>query len=82
MEKKNVSPSEIALREHQAIVEFNQMLHSGKYSSEYCYKWLEEKKKEIKADVDPIMWPILDFNFLYPEVINLEKFLKEYDGKK
>lgn len=74
-------PWEIALREHEIIVEFNRMLHSGEYTRDYCYQWLTIKKNEIKADVEPIMWPILDYNFLYPEVINLDKFLEEYNGK-
>ena len=44
--------------------EFNARIHSGNYSSEECYKWLEAQSA-IHSEIP-------HFAFLYPEQISLK----------
>ena len=73
MEKKNISPSEIASREHEIIVEFNKRLHSGKYSGEECYRWLNQKKEELKADVERLYLVNHDFFYNFARLDSAKK---------
>jgi len=61
---------------------FNEMLHSGYFTSEQCYGWLQMEHNRYDYEIykDYGFHPITDFAFLYPEHLTMsEEIRKEFN---
>ena len=61
---------------------FNEMLHSGHFTSEQCYGWLQMEHNRYDYEIykNYGFHPITDFAFLYPEHLTMsEETLKEFN---
>lgn len=80
LEKYNDSPkfqSETSTAINDAINEFNENLHSGKYPAGECYQHLYEQKNKIEHDFYKKhgFHMNMDYAFLYPERLDLTDIL-------
>lgn len=81
---KDIKPTKASEDIHEAIMTFNEELHSKKYPAEECYKRLYEKKNNIEYEFYKKHGFYMDmgFSFLYPEIIDLSSILKELKKDK
>lgn len=71
-EHRSQETKDISSEVNDVIKKFNERINSGDYSAEQCYGWLMMEKNRLQCE-HPGM--VHDFQFLYPERINVDNII-------